>query len=437
MNINLKPEELSLCIVYILRNLINHTKTIRCAIKFRSLFVLYFLSVTFFCNTALAVEIENLFSAEIEVAGQSSDERKKAVRQALEHVVVKLTGHLQSVNSAELAPFLMQAERYVEQFRYREKEILSGKTGNSERQNALKMQPGLTKEIDIDVKPVTNNVTQLYLWVSFDSAAVKNILDKANIPYWGQTRPLVLVWLAIEEGAERFLLEKELHTELSSLLQNRADFRGLPIAFPLMDLEDRAVIRISDVWGNFADTIGEASERYSVDAILVGRLNPVHNAWQGRWTVYHHSRTRDWQSTQLKLADLLKAGIDETTDVIAQDYVQVMSDEDSERLQLVIDGLTNFSEYSQILNYLTGLDLVQNLQVKEVSSTQVLLELQTRGSRKLFEQAIQLGRILMPFNGLASDEDEKEQNDFSLFDVQKEQERETTPQIDLFYRLVL
>ncbi|NOY71234.1 MAG: DUF2066 domain-containing protein [Gammaproteobacteria bacterium] len=399
------------------------------------MFALYFLSVIFFCNTALAVEIENLYSAEIEVAGQSSGERKKAVRQALERVMVKLTGHLQSVNSAELAPFLMQAERYVEQFRYKEKEVLSGKTGNSERQNALKMQQDFTKEIDIE--PVTNNLTQLYLWVSFDSVAIKNRLDKANIPYWGQTRPLVLVWLAIEEGAERFLLEKELHTDISGLLQKSADFRGLPIAFPLMDLEDRAVIGISDVWGNFADTISEASERYSVDAILVGRLNPVHNAWQGRWTVYHHSRTRDWQSTQLKLADLLKAGIDETTDIIAQDYVQVMSDEDSERLQLVVDGLTNFSEYSQILNYLTGLDLVKNVQVKEVSGTQILLELQTRGSRKLFEQAVQLGRILVPFNGLVSDEDEKEQNDFSLFDVQKEQARETTPKIDLFYRLVL
>lgn len=418
------------------RKLINHIKTIRCSVKFKDLSVLYCLSVVFFCNTALAVEVENLFSAEIEVAGQSSNERKKAIRQALERVVVKLTGHLQSANSAELAPFLMQAERYVEQFRYREKEILSEKTENSERQNTLKIQQNLAKEIDIDIEPVTDNLTQLYLWVSFDAVAIKNILDKANIPYWGQTRPLVLVWLAIEEGTERFLLEKEWHAEFFSLLQNRADFRGLPIAFPLMDLEDRAIIGISDVWGNFADTISEASERYSVDAILVGRLNPAHNAWQGRWTVYHHSRTRDWQSTQLELADLLTAGIDETTDIIAQDYIQVMSDEDNERLQLVVNGLTNFSAYAQVLNYLTGLDLVQNIQIKEVRDTQISLELQTRGSRKLFEQAVQLGRILVPFNGLV-DEDKEEENDFSLFDVQREPAKETTPQIDLFYRLVL
>jgi len=80
----------------------------------------------------------------------------------------------------------------------------------------------------------------------------------------------------------------------------------LPIAFPLLDLEDRAVIGITDVWGNFSDIIREASQRYSVDAILVARLHKENNAWQGRWTIYHDGLSRNWQSAQLELEDLLQ-----------------------------------------------------------------------------------------------------------------------------------
>ncbi len=421
--LKMKPEELSLSIVSIPSNLISHTKTIGCIVKFNVWLLACCLSVAFFCSPVSAAKVEDLYSAEIEVTGQGSDERAKAIRQALKRVVVKLTGSLQSTELPELNRFFEQASDYVEQFRYKEKKIQLSSQALAEQNTA-----GALGLLDVE------NAIRLNLWVSFDSLAVRSALDKANLAYWGQTRPLVLIWLAVEKGAGRFLLEKELHTELSSVLQGRADIRGLPIAFPLMDLEDRAVIGITDVWGNFADIIHDASQRYSVDAILVARLHQGNNAWQGRWTIYDNAFSHNWQSAELTLEALLKAGIDEATESIAQNYVQVMSNEGKENLQLAVYGLTNFTQYSQVLNYLTNLDVVQKTRVKEVSDKQVLLELELRGNLKIFEQTVQLGRVLERSNRLDVNH---EQDDVILMETEEAQTKEIASQIDLFYRLAL
>jgi len=422
MNLKMKPEESSPRIVFIPFALIYAIKTRCCVANPCVLSIVICLSVAFFCSAASATEVKNLYSANIEVAGQSSDERVKAIRQALKQVVIKLTGSLQSADLPELNRFFEQAPNYVEQFRYIEKDIqprnLEPTAQNTE---------GTLGLLEVE------NLIRLELWVSFDSSAVRKALDKANLAYWGDTRPLLLVWLAIEEDSGRFLLEKELHTELSSILQDRAEIRGLPIAFPLMDLEDRAVIGITDVWGNFSDIIHEASQRYLVDAILVARLHKGNNAWQGRWTIYHDGRSSNWQSTQPELDDLIKAGIDETTENIAQSYVQVMSNKSKEHLQLAVSGLTNFAQYSQVLNYLTNLDVVQKTRVKKMSDKQVLLELEIRGSLKIFEQTIQLGRVLEPSN---KSDVNNERDELILVEAGEEaQTRGITPQVDLFYRL--
>lgn len=423
MNLKMKPEESSLRIVPIPCTLIYAIKTRCCVAKSHLLFIVLCLSVAFFCSAASATEVEDLYSANIEVAGQSSDERVKAIRQALKRVVVKLTGSLQSAELPELNHFFEQASDYVEQFRYKEKEIQPRSLAFTE-QNTTEALGLLEAE----------NLIRLDLWVSFDSSAVRKVLDKVNLAYWGTTRPLLLIWLAIEEDTGRFLLEKELHTELSSILQDRADIRGLPIVFPLMDLEDRAVIGITDVWGDFSDIIREASQRYPVDAILVARLHQAGNAWQGRWTIYHDGFSRNWQSAQLELKGLLKAGIDETTESIAQHYVQVMSNESEEDLQLAVSGLTNFAQYSQVLNYLTNLDVVQKTRVKEVSDKQILLELEIRGSLKIFEQTVQLGRVLEPDN--KSDVND-EPDEWILVEAGEVPAKGIIPQVDLFYRLAL
>ena len=110
------------------------------------------------------------------------------------------------------------------------------------------------------------------------------------MPVWGPERPLTLVWIAVDDGVGgRALLganeaaqfgtpttpqRAELLTTVRADVVAAADERGLPIAWPLLDLEDLNAVTFTDVWGGFDDRIVAASTRYRADAVLIGRVRP-------------------------------------------------------------------------------------------------------------------------------------------------------------------
>ncbi|NMV28013.1 DUF2066 domain-containing protein, partial [Vibrio parahaemolyticus] len=64
--------------------------------------------------------------------------------------------------------------------------------------------------------------------------------------------------------------------------------RGLPITIPVGDFDDVTGVNVSDLWGGFIEPIGQASQRYPADAVLVVRAQGE----QIRWTLYDQSPTR-------------------------------------------------------------------------------------------------------------------------------------------------
>ena len=119
--------------------------------------------------------------------------------------------------------------------------------------------------------------------VGFQRGPVERVLDGLGLPVWGPERPLTLLWVAIDDGVGgRALLGANETSELgvattaqmTALLATvrdevvaAADERGLPIAWPLLDLEDLNAVTFTDVWGGFDDRIVAASTRYRADAV--------------------------------------------------------------------------------------------------------------------------------------------------------------------------
>ena len=123
------------------------------------------------------------------------------------------------------------------------------------------------------------------------------------MPVWGPERPLTLLWVAVDDGVGgRALLGANETTELgapttpqmTALLTTvreeivaAADERGLPIAWPLLDLEDLNAVTFTDVWGGFEDRIVAASTRYRADAVLIGRVRPGLAGNEVEWLFVH------------------------------------------------------------------------------------------------------------------------------------------------------
>ncbi len=322
---------------------------------------------------AQASEVEGLYQAKVPVISQTRDERLDIYSAALAQVVVKMSGDRTAPTHPELAGFMKRANTLVQQFHYQE------------------LPPGSETLIEEGYKRV--------LVVSFDGKAISQALIEANVPLWGRTRPEVLLWLAIEDRGARYLLAANASEELESHLNDLAYQRGLPLILPLVDLEDQAQLEFADVWGDFRQTILRASQRYGVDAVLIGRLiRSGQGGWQSRWSLHYSADistpSEFWQAEANSQTEALAFGIGGATDLIAQRYAQVFTAGAADAVVLKVKAVNDLADYARAMKYLESLDIVTNVDVVKVSADEVLFKLAIRGDSYGLENAIVLGNTL-------------------------------------------
>lgn len=323
--------------------------------------------------SAGAAEVADLYSAEVSVASQDSQERDEAIRAAMAAVLVKSTGRRDIANLPAVAPILRTANTMVEQYRYREVARIDGAAGASPAAPEYK------------------------LWVAFDADAIQHALEQAELPIWGSTRPIILLWLAVQDGAQRYLLDPSVHQPTVEVAQSVANERALPLVFPLMDLEDQSRIGISEVWGNFSDTILAASQRYNVDGVLVGRLHrEVDGRWYGRWSLYQNDAGIHWDGSGVDMEAALAEGVNVQADRLAARFAQVFSRNVQDQVRLVVYQVDDFGDYGRALTYLQSLNPVKSIHVASLDGDRVGFDVSLRGSREGLRQVIGLGNVLVP-----------------------------------------
>jgi hypothetical protein len=346
-----------------------------------------------------AAEVRDLYAAEVTIASMGSTaDRETAVREALAVVLVKVTGDRDVATRPGVAGMLAQASSYMEQFEYRKVALPVPESGAEKMlDDALLEAPSVNdfaSEQMLTAEP-TEPAEALHLRVVFDEMAVNRMLQQLALPIWGKTRPVVLVWLAVQEGMQRYLLDAELNSDLRDQVLEHAGLRGMPLVFPLMDLEDRANINISDVWGNFSDTIMSASGRYHTDVILVGRVHQAGDAiWRGRWALYQQDGTLNWETEGGTLDQVLAGGVDGGADYLARQYAQVLTTVASQEVVVNVAGVENLAQYARTLDYLESLNQIASLQVAEVSANDLYLRIAIRGTVEGLGKTIELGDVL-------------------------------------------
>jgi len=332
-----------------------------------------------------AGEVSGLYEAEVPVKGQGDTERKRALNIALEEVLIKVSGNRNVISMDILKPVLSRPMGLVQQFRYRDLPSLEDQ------------QPSQQHNTEVVADPFTQ-----VLLVSFDAQAVNLALNNAGLPVWGRARPSTLVWLAIEDGNERYLLGGDSHPDVQELIKQEAQRRGIPVLIPLMDLEDQANLRFTDVWGNFQDVVIEASDRYQAEAILVGRLyRQSDDLWQARWSLYLkdgnlNDVSQFWDISADRSSDVIASGINGSADILSAKFSKIISEVESGAIMMLVSDINTLEDYARTMKYLNSLDPVTRLQVEEVSSSTVMFMLGIRSDHTELEQAIGFGSILAP-----------------------------------------
>lgn len=319
---------------------------------------------------AHAETVSNLYEAESPVVGQGSEARAEGIRDAFARVLVKVSGDRGLLSHPEIDGLLGRASSYIQQYRYRmlETEAAARESGQPDR----------------------------LLWVRFDERAVNRLLRQSGIPVWGVTRPSVLIWLGEEQGAARSLVSLEQQSRLKATLTGVADARGLPVMLPLMDMQDRSAMPVSDLWGGFEADIRGASGRYLPDVIMVGRLRRLGNEWEGLWTLYLPDKVNRWQTRAPSKISLAAGGLQQAADALALRYAPQQVSEGSTSLRIRIHGLMRLADYVLVRDYLQSLAMIEQLDLLSAEPETVSFLARIQGGREVLERGIQLGAVLEP-----------------------------------------
>ena len=237
--------------------------------------------------------------------------------------------------------------------------------------------------------------TQL-LWESFDRQTINQRLYDAGVSVWGINRPSTLLWLAIGDGGERYLVGGDNRPDVQAMVNAQARRRGLPLNVPLLDLQDQGALAVADVWGDFSDVIAKASERYLPDAILVGRVYQVAaDQWQGHWTLYHRGAMSSWDTGQGTQDDAIAAGIAGATEQFAKRYALDLTPGIANSVLMSIENVASLADYARVMHYLQSLDPVADVQVARVEGSKVSFRIKVRGQPHGLIQTLALGKTLV------------------------------------------
>jgi hypothetical protein len=125
--------------------------------------------------------------------------------------------------------------------------------------------------------------------ITFNRTAVNKLLQDNALSLWGSNRAETLIWIAFQSRRIRLTGDfddhlcqrqgKRLHTALTPLVRHHQIAQalkvasiqwGVPLLFPLLDMEDRRSLPMAEHWGLFPAAVAKASGRFGVGAPPAG-----------------------------------------------------------------------------------------------------------------------------------------------------------------------
>ncbi|SEQ31908.1 hypothetical protein SAMN05421693_1247 [Ectothiorhodospira magna] len=307
----------------------------------------------------------NLLEAEVAVTTRDAPERTQALGKAMAQVVVRLTGQRDMANDDRVADLLAQAPRHVQQYRYLE-------------------DPDLAQ----------------LLWVRFDGVAVIQHLRAAGLPVWSGDRPALLVWLGVQEDQGRQLVAAADRHPVRTALERTAWERGLPLLFPLMDLEDQRRVGLADVMGGFHEPLLEASRRYSPGGVLVVRVLPSGTHWLARMQLFTGETWHQWEASDPTPAMAVSAALHQVADDLGRRLARAGSAPLAQDGVLIsVSGVASLADYLRVAGYLGNMPVVSHLRPHGVLPDRSVFRVQLQGDAHDLVQAVRLGTTLVPESG--------------------------------------
>ena len=323
------------------------------------------LFITSNASSAAESQDDRLYRVDQQVADQSEDARRVAAKEALLIVVSRLTGLASIPRSDIVHSALNSPDRYYSKFDY-----VRGQSRDRSPQ-------------------------VLSIRFTFQVKSVLALVRQAGLPIWWTKRPQTVVWVVVDEPGQRRILGADDSSSLVQGLLTQAVLRGLPVALPLMDLDDSILVSVSDVWGKFTDALNVASERYGAAQYLIGRFSVQEilgeRLYSGEWQLMQvqpgenssnvpNSNTpsafvaagvRGLQAQNIE--GVARSGVDMAATSLAEEYA--IFGRNPKNHKISVSGLDSLQSYSKLVAYLQEFEFVERVDVLALQGNVISLKI--------------------------------------------------------------
>jgi len=276
---------------------------------------------------ALAEPVAGLYQVREPVASQQPAVRDQALRQALDTLLVRLTGKPEALQNPALAAVRENPQQVILKYGY------EGQT----------------------------------LVVDFDPSSTQGQLRQAGLPLWGANRPSLLVWWLNEaDGVTQLVGDAQ---EGAQPLRNAAQYRGLPLLLPIADLDEQLLATPENLAGGSG--LQEASGRYGANAMLGVQARQEGGKWLAQWYLSAGGSQSQGTAEAADAAALADAVMLSASEPLAERFRGKLQPA-TERLTLQVSG-ADLARYAELERALEPL----NARLRRVEGDQLVYQLQS------------------------------------------------------------
>lgn len=321
-----------------------------------------------FCTQIFAAEMQGLYETEVIANSQSDEDKNLAFKEALTTVLGRILAGDNALKDSVVQTMLSNASRYVKQHQY-----------------------SLT-EASLAMDSEARNMRVL-----FDEQALITALKSSRLRVWDEIRPETLLWLVVEENGRRSFFKADTMAELNVALAKGSKQTGLPLLYPLSDLDEQRQLSVNDVLSAYPQSLLSVSERYGVVSILAGRVVKMQQCWKGDWAFYFDDRVEQWSKSCSSLNDVILTGLHGVYSRLAGYYAaRPDSLEPAGTVILKISGMNGVNDMIRVIHYLQSLPMVKSVSWLDSQAGINRYKVSYEGDRHVLEESVGIGRVLNP-----------------------------------------
>ncbi|MDH3925728.1 MAG: DUF2066 domain-containing protein [Xanthomonadales bacterium] len=320
----------------------------------RTLFLILLLALVPF-KTGEADTID-IYRGETPVQSKDASVLRRALPEALRHVLLKFSGLRSFDDYPEVEPALRQASSIMLSFYYRNVTTI--------------MADG-------------SELEELRLVAQFSSEKVDEIARSLQLPLWPAERDPLDIWVVVDNGLDRRIMPLEFAYAWESMT-DAAAWRGLPVSWPQADEEGLFQIDAQLLWGGYTEDLDLLPGR----GIMIAAARREGLEWSVRTNVAYSGDNWTWRIQDRDLQAALTESLQQTVDYVAAANTIAAADLGIWKHEVTVAGVNTAAAYERCLAYLQKFSIVNQVGVVSAQSGRITFRIELSALPQYFETAL-------------------------------------------------